>query len=351
VKPAEFRKLIALCALVACKAKQAPQPPPPDPDPVPATPDAQVAVTLPDGFPARGAATVSGTLAGKHFDAKKAVLRISGGANLALYNWSEGQACEPQFAPNADQLYIQVMAPEAQLVAGVPLVSRQHDVHAIYKRPTLDPVQGDVTTVVIDELTATHATGRLLLTGPDETKAAGSFDAVVCSTPQRAAGHATEANGMHWGDVDVDPATLPAKPVTAVLLGKPGTPVAIEVVDWDGGDYSQHEVHFFLTKPAKPCQFDQMSPGFKIGFHGAIAAGNTIKTRTTLVTHTGDPFGVALWDEPGNVVGNEGGGWISARIDAVSPTEVRGRVFAWFDDASKSMIAGAFTAKNCNIHP
>ena len=339
-----------MCLLVvaACKSRQPAPEPEPAPEPV-VRADAQV-LALPDGFPARGAPKVTGTLAGKPFAAKKVMLRTGASSNLEMFDWVEGGPCEPQFAPEETQLYVQVMVPQAQLVVGEPLLTGMRGLVAIYRKPTLDPIKTSVA-VVLDELTATRASGRILMTAPDDTRVVGSFEAVVCASKQQAAGAPPEVNGLAWGKEDVAPAALPAKPVTAVLLGKPVTPVAIEVVDWTGSDYAQHEVHFFATKLAKPCQFDQMTPGFKIGFHGAIATGNTIEARSATVTHTGDPFGVVVWDDTGNVIGLEGGGWISARIDAVSPTEVRGRLYAWFEDASKSMIAGAFVAKNCNIHP
>jgi hypothetical protein len=47
----------------------------------------------------------------------------------------------------------------------------------------------------------------------------------------------------------------------------------------------------------------------------------------------------------------EGSGWVAARIDSMTDDQVRGHVVAWFNDPSKSMIAGAFTAKRCKITP
>ena len=63
------------------------------------------------------------------------------------------------------------------------------------------------------------------------------------------------------------------------------------------------------------------------------------------------PFAAVVWQEPGNVIGMEQRGWLSVRIDKATKDVVEGRVFAWFEDASKSMIVGAFTAKQCNLKP
>jgi hypothetical protein len=150
---------------------------------------------------------------------------------------------------------------------------------------------------------------------------------------------------------DVDPKAIPKQPVTGVLLGKVATPVAIEVVDWKEDTTEQHEVHFYFTPPRQPCQFDQMSPGFKFGLPSTFKAGQSANGESATVARTGTPWAVVVWEEPGNVVGMEGGGWISVVIEKANKSVVEGRVFAWFNDPSKSMIAGAFSAKNCNLKP
>ena len=144
---------------------------------------------------------------------------------------------------------------------------------------------------------------------------------------------------------------VPSAPVVGVFRGEIARPVAIEVVDWKGPDYEQHEVHFFFTQPPKPCAFDQHTPGFKIGFSGSITPGRSANAATKLVHPTGAPFAAVLWDKSTTTIGIEGTGWLSATVDATSHDEVRGRIYAWFDDPSRSMIAGAFVAKACNISP
>jgi hypothetical protein len=348
--------LLSLGCLVACKKKAADQaelptspPPPPAADaaPGPAPIEAQ---KLPAGFPLPGAPALSGTLSGKPFKLAKAIVRVSQGVTLALYDWSEGDPCEPQFAPEDDQLYVSAQFPTARFVVTTPIASTDDHTFVIYKRPTLDPIQGTSAAVVFDEIGASRAKGRLILTGPDNTSVAGSFEATVCSTPQKKVAEPPTIHGLAWG-TDVGPAAIPSKPVTGVLLGSPATPLSVEVVDWKDGRVEQHEVHFFTTKPAQDCAPDQFTPGFKIGFPSSIVKGQTVNAESTLVTRQGSPFAAVLWQEPGNVLGMETTGWVSARIDSASATEVRGRVVAWFKDASKSMIVGAFTAKRCTITP
>ncbi len=315
-----------------------------------ATASPSASPSLPADFPSAVASKIAGTLSGKRFEVAKAVLRIDpAGAKLDLYSWSEGVACEPQFAPKPDQLYVSIALPAASAKAGGAIRSGDTGVFVTYKRPTLDHVEGVVAAVVLDAI-GDRASGRLKLTAPDGTNVAGAFDAAVCTGAQResAAGSLLD---LAWGTADVDPAKLPTAAVTTISLGKTASPVAVEAIDWQDATLGQHELHFFLTKPAKPCGFDQMTPGFKIGFPDAFKAGATVRAKVTTTTRTGDPFAVVLWSEPGNVVGMEGGGRVSAIIDSATPDELRGRVFAWFDDASKSMIAGAFTAKRCHVKP
>lgn len=239
----------------------------------------------------------------------------------------------------------------ARAIAGATLRSHEDGVVVTAKRPTFGIVAGETATVVIDELTDAHARGRVLLTAPDATRVAGSFDATVCSSAQHAATTNPTLAGLTWGAENVRPASLPTTAVTTLLLGKTETPVTIEAVEWQDATLGQHEIHFFANKPVKACGTDQMDPGFKVMFPSAIATGSTIDAKVTTVTRTGNAAAVVMWNEPGNVLGLEGNGYASAIVDAVTPNEIRGRVFAWFDDASKSMIAGAFTAKRCHVTP
>lgn len=98
--------------------------------------------------------------------------------------------------------------------------------------------------------------------------------------------------------------------MTATLLGKTSTPIAVELVDWQDGAHASSE-----------------------------AEGKTAV------------WPAAVWSEPGGVVGMADGGFASVAIDKVTADEIHGRVFAWTRDAAKSLIAGAFVAKNCHIKP
>ncbi|MEO8554001.1 MAG: hypothetical protein ABI678_28700, partial [Kofleriaceae bacterium] len=309
----------------------------------PAKPDAALAPAPPDGFPARGAPTLAGALAGKKFALAKASLRYSSGqATLSLYGWKDGEPCAPQLAAGADDLYLELYMPEDRFVAGALLVRGIQDVGGIYKHGTerTDPQIA----AMIDELAADHATGRLMITAADATRALGTFTATVCGTPQHPPAKDPELLGLHWGQTDAAP---PKRPVSATLLGKTSTPIAVELVDWQDGAVGQHELHFLLAPAKQPCSTDLLTPGFKIGFASKLATMHA----TSDVEGKTDIWPTAVWSEPGGVVGMADGGFASVAIDKVTADEVRGRVFAWTRDASKSLIAGAFVAKNCHIKP
>ena len=350
-----MRRAVVLVVLAACKPSPSTQTEP-APSLTVATSAAvsapsSTASALPADFPARGAPKLTGTLAGKPFVVAKAMMRKAPeGATLDLYSWSEPGACAPQFAPKPEQLYVEVTIPAARTVSGTVLHAHEDGVFVVYKRDAIGNSANETATVVLDEIDATHVAGRLLLSASDGTRVAGSFDATMCSSPQQQAAGATSVLGLAWG-TEVDPAKLPTTPVTTMLVGKTASPAAVESIDWDDGSLSQHELHFFMMRPAQSCGFDQMSPGFKIGFPSAFRKGLEIRSSVTTVTTRGSAFGVVLWNEPGGVVGIEGRGFVSAVIDDATSNELRGRVLAYFEDASKSMIAGAFTAKRCHVKP
>lgn len=332
--------LLAIVAVCACKKTA---PPPTTTVEEPKAADAAVdARELSKDFPVIGT-PLEGKLAGKRFAVKKAMVRTNpNGATLELYAWSEGGPCEPQFAPEPDQLYVSVSFAADQLVAGTPVERPM----AIYKKANLGPVDEDAT-LVFDSISTDQVTGRLLLTAPDGTRVAGDFVAALCASAQKPMAEPAPIHGLKWGTRDVDPKTLPKQPISGVLLGKVGAPVAVEIVDWKDM-FEQHEVHFYFTPPKQPCQFDQLSPGFKVGFGATLKQGLAVNAESHLVIHGLQPWAAATWEEPGNVIGMEGNGWVSAIIDKHTHDTVEGRVFAWFGDPSKSMIAGAFTAKNCS---
>ncbi len=346
-----LRAISILFVMASCKSREAPLPIAASPSTASSAPAVAAAASVPADFPAAGSAKIAGNLAGKRFTVAKAALRVTpNGATLDLYAWSEGGACAPQFAPGPDQLYVSMAFPSASAQAHATIRSADVGVVVTYKRPTFDPIATQAT-LVIDDFSTTRATGRVLLTAPDGTRISGAFDAAVCASEQHAPSSTPTLQGLMWGTEGVEPSAISSNAVSTWLLGATTAPLAVEAIEWQDASLGQHEIHFFTTKPAQACAFDQMSPGFKIGFPGDIKSGSTIKTKVTTVTGAGHAFAVALWNEPGGVLGMEGNGWVSAVIDAATPGELRGRVFAWFSDASKSMIAGAFTAKRCHVRP
>jgi len=345
-----MRTLWVWLVLVGCNDKKLDVAAAPAPPPVHA--DAAVtAAALPADFPAKGAAKASGKLSDVPFSLAKAHLRLTGKqAQLNLYAWVEGEACDLQAAPSPSELYVSFDFPAAKAVNGAVIRDGDDHVIATYKRPTLDLVKGASQVLVLDEVTVAHASGRILVTDPKGTHVAGSFNATVCPDPQAAVATnaPTVVNGVTWG-TEPELAALPAKPVAEILLGKAGSPAAIELIDWQADNLGQHEIHFYAAKPKTPCSPELIEPGFKIGLP-AIKAGAKARTEVKRV-YPGREFGAVVWKESGNVITDAEEGWIAVSIQAVTTNEVHGRVVAWFDDPAKSMIAGAFTATNCHVKP
>ena len=129
------------------------------------------------------------------------------------------------------------------------------------------------------------------------------------------------------------------------VAGTNGSPAAVEAINEDVPMYAQHEIHFFTERPKEPCARDHLSSGFDIYFAQPLRKGLT--TRSSAKSFL--PYPVVRWDEPGSVLGGENNGWMSAIIDEVTPSVIRGRVAAWTNDPSKSIIVGAFTATNCHV--
>jgi len=347
-----MRTLWVWLVIVGCNDKKpealaAPAPAPVRADAAPS----DAAPALPREFPAKGAAKAAGTLSDVPFSLAKAHLRLGGNqASLNLYGWVEGEACDPQFAPAPNQLYVSFDFPAAKAVNGAVVRDGDDHVVATYKRPTLDLVKGATATLVLDEVTGAHAAGRILVTDPKGTHVAGSFNAVVCADPQTAAATTTPpvVNGVTWG-TEPELAALPAKPASLILLGKTGVPAAVELIDWQVDNLGQHEIHFYETKPKTPCAPELIERGFKIGLP-AFKPGATSRGKVNTL-NPGQPLAAAVWKSPGNVIETASDAWMAVSIQAVTANEVRGRVVAWFNDPAKSMIAGAFTATNCHVKP
>src|SRR5262249_12118057 len=160
----------------------------------------------------------------------------------------------------------------------------------------------------------------------DDTRVSGTFEAALCKSTQQDRPPPAPIHGLAWEGAPIDPKKLPAKPLTASFLGKTITPAAVEIIDWKGDYAQQHELHIYIDTPTHPCAPSLIEPGFVVSFGGPIVGGAKASARSTMTTHVGDPFGVVVWKNGGNVIGMEGDGAVTAIMD--SPT--RGRVYAWF---------------------
>jgi len=348
------RALILIVVACGSKSGDAPTPPPtPAPHPAPTPAPADAGPRWPTGFPAKGAPPVAGKLVDKPFKVAKAMVRESAGVDeLVLYSWKSGGDCEPQFAPDPDQLYISIQFPRGAATAGSRIRGGDPSTSATYKHEIdIEHHVHDDFALELDEVTPKHVTARLWFTAEDGSIATGSIDATMCASVQHDVAEPEPILGMKWGDTAASVATLPSKPITATYLGKRASPVVVEVVDWQDGTFGQHELHIFMTPPKVPCAMDALGTGFKVGFPNAIVVGQGFSTAVTTVTQTGNPWADVEWQDTGNVVGMEGRGRATVTIDTVRGDEVRGRVFAWFEDPAKSMVAGAFVAKRCHTKP
>ncbi len=334
--------IVALCACDGGGGKRKPRP------------DARVVVRIDatpvdarDNLPA-ALGPLQGELAGKPFTPAKGYLWVTAqGADLMFHAKAEGGPCEHQFAPDDDDLYLSVKFPARDAQAGGGAWSETKGAFAMWKKPTLDPVD-DTFELVLDtyDVAAGRVTGRLRVVGEDGTRVEGAFDAALCVSPQRTL-PAGEVNGISWRDDPPRPAELPSAPIAALHLGDAIVPAAIELVDASQSMSTQHELHVWRDAPPAPCTLD-----FGVGFNLALGQDPlverlTVQQRLTLSHPPGKPFGIVTWREVIGAQGMEGNGEVSLAIDEITDTEVRGRVVATFDDPAKSMVAGAFTARRC----
>jgi hypothetical protein len=109
------------------------------------------------------------------------------------------------------------------------------------------------------------------------------------------------------------------------------------------------ELNFVIDPKGKPCEPVRLKPGFTIAPNREMRAGLNLQQVVTDTSPPNTPVAVVYWTEQDSSIGMLGDGYLSIKIDTVTSKQVTGRVFAWFEDPSRSMVAGAFTARRCAL--
>src|SRR6185503_6791056 len=121
------------------------------------------------------AASADSKIAGKPFHVAKAVFTPGAKTDsLGLYNWVSGAACDPQMAPDDDQLFIDITLPHGATKA----VTGDHGVIVGYKG--LESATKETFSLTLTDRTAKSVQGHLAIDAADGTKVDVAFTATVC---------------------------------------------------------------------------------------------------------------------------------------------------------------------------
>lgn len=143
-----------------------------------------------------------------------------------------------------------------------------------------------------------------------------------------------------WKD-DVSSSSIPDFPVKGVIGGKEVQFAYINFEKWRGSN--DHVINFSLVKPEQNCGFIENFEGFTLMNKGAeIKQGSFIKAK-----FADDPKSYsASFKQAG---GKSVEPWNCAlEIESINDKSVKGKIALFFNDASKSWVAGKFEAVLCN---
>jgi hypothetical protein len=263
--------------------------------------------------------TLEGRIAGKPWTARKVfVRRHLDQTMIYLCSSSRAPACdeeEPRGPEHA--IFIHVWRP---IVPGEAITERTktvtvfHTSHSAPKR-TFQLIVGEPQKGVVR--------GHLDFTAEDDSFLRGDFVASDCASWQHKRDDTERVNGVAWSKVP--PKVLPADPVEGFLGGDRFTPQRVVLRD--------RRLVIYRKRPDAPCaepDDDRIVIGLRDVKLGPVDP-------TTRLLRVRDVGGVYPFE----------GGRAAIELDAITPKEVRGRIFAALDDPAQSMIAGAFTATVC----
>ena len=143
-----------------------------------------------------------------------------------------------------------------------------------------------------------------------------------------------------WKD-DVSSSNIPDFPVKGSIGGKEVQFAYINFEKWRGSN--DHVINFSLVKPEQNCGFIENFEGFTLMNKGAeIKQGPFVKSK-----FTDDPKTfTASFKQAGNKSTDT---WNCAlEIESINDKTVKGKIALFFNDASKSWVAGKFEAVLCN---
>lgn len=143
-----------------------------------------------------------------------------------------------------------------------------------------------------------------------------------------------------WKD-DVSASNIPDFPVKGSIGGKEVQFAYINFEKWRGSN--DHVINFSLVKPGQNCGFIENFEGFTLMNKGAeIKQGPFVKAK-----FADDPKTFsAVFKQAGNKSADP---WNCAlEIESITDKTVKGKIALFFNDASKSWVAGRFEAVLCN---
>lgn len=143
-----------------------------------------------------------------------------------------------------------------------------------------------------------------------------------------------------WND-DISASGIPDFPVKGMIGGKEVQFRYINFEKWRGSN--DHVLNFSVTKPEQNCGFIENFEGFTLMNKGAeIKQGPFVKSK-----FADDPKTYsASFKQGGNKSTDP---WNCAlEIESISDKTVKGKLVIFFNDASKSWVAGRFEAAVCN---
>jgi len=169
------------------------------------------------------------------------------------------------------------------------------------------------------------------------------FAAVISACGKKSDDKTTQGNDKKefgWKD-NITSADIPDFPVKGFIGGKEVQFAYINFEKWRGS--KDNVINFSLVKPEQNCGFIENFEGFTI-----LNKGNDIKQGPFVKSKfTDDP---ATYQASFKQVGSKSTDPWNCALDIESITDktVKGKIALFFNDASKSWVAGKFEASLCN---
>jgi len=150
----------------------------------------------------------------------------------------------------------------------------------------------------------------------------------------------TKPGEFEWKD-DISAANIPDFPLKGMIAGKEVQFAYINFEKWRGSN--DHVINFSMVKPEQNCGFIENFEGFTLmNKGGEIKKGEFVKSK-----FADDPKTYTASFKQGGSKSNDT--WNCAlNIESMDDRSVKGKIAIFFNDDSKSWIAGKFEALVCN---